>query len=197
MNKVLMLIKIIRGFFFKFLYSINVIGFFSFGSRGKIRGGKFITISQGCSFGNNCWLEAVEIYQKYKYNPEVKIGNDCIINDYFHLGCTGFISIGDDVLIGSNVLIIDHNHGVYNGDKTSSPNIKPNNRELSVGHIEIGKNVWIGDKVSIIGDVSIGDGCIIAANSVVISSFPENVIIGGNPAKVIKYWNDDINTWIK
>ena len=57
---------------------------------------------------------------------------------------------------------------------------------VSKGAVIIGKNVWVGDKVSIMPNVRIGDGAIIAANSVVTKDVPPYSIVGGNPAKVIK-----------
>jgi acetyltransferase-like isoleucine patch superfamily enzyme len=52
--------------------------------------------------------------------------------------------------------------------------------------IKIGKNCWIGSKVTVLDGVTIGTGSIIAAGSVVTKSFPENSIIGGVPAKLLK-----------
>ena len=52
--------------------------------------------------------------------------------------------------------------------------------------IKIGKNCWIGSKVTILDSVEIGSGCILAAGSVITKSFPDNSIIGGVPAKLIK-----------
>ena len=54
-----------------------------------------------------------------------------------------------------------------------------------VGGGKIGRNVWIGDKATILPDVSIGNNCIIGANSVVTKSFPDNCVIAGNPAKIL------------
>lgn len=56
----------------------------------------------------------------------------------------------------------------------------------SKGQVVIGKNVWIGDKVTILPGVSIGDGSVIAANSVVTKSIPPYSIAAGIPAKIIK-----------
>ena len=58
----------------------------------------------------------------------------------------------------------------------------------SKGAVVIGKNVWIGDKVSILSGVTIGDNAVIGANSVVTKSVPEGCIVAGVPARVIKKW---------
>ena len=65
--------------------------------------------------------------------------------------------------------------------------MRPQKRELSSkGIIKIGDNVWIGDKATILSNVSIGDGSIVAANSVVTKNVPPYSVVAGNPARVIK-----------
>ena len=57
---------------------------------------------------------------------------------------------------------------------------------ISKGAVIIGKNVWIGDKATVLPGVTIGDSVIIGANSVVTKDIPAYSIVGGNPAKIIK-----------
>ena len=61
----------------------------------------------------------------------------------------------------------------------------------SKGGIVIGDNVWIGDKCTILSGVSIGDGCIIAANSVVTQNVPSYSVVAGVPARIIKQLSDE------
>lgn len=127
-------------------------------------------------------IEAFDRYKEDEFTPEVYIGNNVNINFDFHLGCINQIVIGDNVLIGSRVIITDHNHGT--GNEKDTP---PVNRPLySKGKIYIGNNVWIGDAVVILSGVSIGDNSIIGANAVVVSNIPRNSIAVGNPAKVVR-----------
>ena len=98
------------------------------------------------------------------------------------------VFIGDNVLIGSNVLITDHQHGL-NDLKTLK--IPPSKRSLiSKGDVVIENNVWIGENAVIIPGVRIGKNSIVGANSVVTKSFKNNSIIGGVPAKLIKFSNE-------
>jgi maltose O-acetyltransferase len=57
--------------------------------------------------------------------------------------------------------------------------------------VNIGDNVWVGGGVTILPGVTIGDGTVIAAASVVTKSFPDNVVIAGNPARIIKYLKEN------
>lgn len=95
------------------------------------------------------------------------------------------ITIGDGLLTGRFVFIGDHNHGKCNSrDEMLIP---PFDRKLySKGAISIGNNVWLGDKVAVLAGVTIGDGSIIGANSVVAKDIPAYCIAAGNPARIIK-----------
>jgi acetyltransferase-like isoleucine patch superfamily enzyme len=81
-------------------------------------------------------------------------------------------------------LITDNSHG---GLDMATSGIRPIERPLVIkGDIIIGKNVWIGDKVTICSGVSIGDNVIIAANSVVVDDLPSNCMAAGIPAIIKK-----------
>ena len=109
----------------------------------------------------------------------IKIGKNVFINACCRFQDQGGISIGDGALIGHNVTIATLNHD-YNPAKRQ--NIRPK-------AVKIGKNVWIGSDSTILPGVTIGDGAIIGAGSVVTKSVPPNCIAVGNPARVIKEIN--------
>lgn len=119
------------------------------------------------------------------------IGN----NSYFCYRLTilagGDICIGDNVVIGSDVSILSYNHGT-----DAHLSIPYMHQPLVPGPISIGNNCWIGNNVVILPNVSIGNNCIIGAGSIVTKSFNDNSIIVGNPAKVIKEYNFNDNTWL-
>ncbi|HAX73748.1 MAG TPA: acetyltransferase [Firmicutes bacterium] len=104
------------------------------------------------------------------------IGNDVFINSGCHFQDQGGIIIGDGVLIGHNVVLATLNHDV-NPRKRSTLHPAP---------ITIGNHVWIGSNATVLPGVKIGNGAIIAAGAVVAKDVPDNVIVGGVPAKVIK-----------
>jgi len=126
----------------------------------------------------------------------IEFGNDVQVNDYVHITGINSIKIGNHVLIASKVFISDHNHGNYKGSLPhSSPLEPPNDRALSIGKIVIEDNVWIGEFVSVMPDVTIGKGAIIGSMSVVTKDIPPYTIAVGSPAKVIKRFNFETNCW--
>ena len=129
----------------------------------------------------------IESWAKYGdqfFNPSIRIGNNCKFGEYFHISSCNRITIGDGLLTGRFVLITDNSHGSLSLADANTPPIK--RRLDSKGEIVIGNNVWLGDKVTILAGVHIGDNVIIGANSVVTKDIPSNSMAAGNPAKVLK-----------
>ena len=92
--------------------------------------------------------------------------------------------IGNGVLTGRFVLITDNAHG---GTAKEELVIAPASRTIvSKGEVVIGNNVWLGDKVTILPGIHIGDGAVIGANSVVTKNIPAYAVACGNPARIIK-----------
>lgn len=103
------------------------------------------------------------------------IGKNVFINFDCHFQDWGGIYIGDNVLIGSQVVLATINHGIQ-------PSSRHDNRPSPI-HIENG--VWIGSHATILPGVTIGENAVIAAGAVVTRDVPANVVVGGVPAKII------------
>lgn len=153
------------------------------------KGEQYFKIGKGTSFGKALVMTAWDTYENEIFSPEVKIGENCHFGDFLHFTCINKITIGNNLLTGRWVTISDNGHGKTDYNTLQIPPIK---RRLSCkGPIEIGNNVWIGDKATILSGVKIGDGVVIAANAVVTKDIPPFSVVAGNPAKVIKdniYW---------
>ncbi len=149
-----------------------------------LKGGQYITIGTNFYSGKRLRLECWDSYRGIMYNPKITIMDNVNIGHDCHIGAINYIYVGNNVLIGSKVYISDHSHGDTTLDDLKLP---PIDRTLhSKGGVVIKDNVWIGEGVTILPAVTIGENSIIGANSVVTKSFPANCVIGGNPAKVIK-----------
>lgn len=141
-----------------------------------------IKIGEDCRFGLKTVLFAHNQYNGIPVDGHIEIGNRCLFGDFINISSINYIKIGDNLLTGRWVTITDHAHG---DTSLSQLNMPPNQRPLkSKGPVIIGKNVWIGDKATILPNVSIGDGAIIGANAVVTKDVPPFCIAVGNPATV-------------
>lgn len=182
----------------------SLIGILRFGKLGlivpinaRISGKQRIKIGVGFGAGSGLWIDAIEKYKNIKFTPEIVIGEGVSIGYSCHIGAVGSIKIQNNVLLGSRVLIIDHSHGNYDLHDGNNPlECIPINRPLHyVGPIIIERNSWIGDGVVILGNVTIGEGSIVGANSVVTKSIPPLSVAVGSPAKVIKKYSQELNQW--
>lgn len=147
-------------------------------------GGKSIIIGNNFSCDQRLRMDAFKNFLGVEFNPEIIIGNNVSIQKDCHIGAINKIIIGDNVLIASKVYISDHSHGEVNIEALKLP---PSQRKLhSKGPVIIENNVWLGEGVVVLPNVTIGENSIVGANSVVTKSFPKNSIIAGNPAKLIR-----------
>ena len=149
-----------------------------------IRGFEYIEMGDYCNWGKCCVLTAWEKYGTDKFKPCVIIGSNCNFGEYNHITSINKIIIGNGCLTGRWVTITDNAHGTSDYE---SLQINPTQRRLySKAPVIIGNNVWIGDKATILPGVKIGDGCIIAANTVVTKDVPPYSVVAGNPGVILK-----------
>lgn len=115
----------------------------------------------------------------------ISIDDGSFIGVNNHITAVNGIFIGKNLMTGPNVLIADNAHGDPHDQnvKEMNPRLRP---IYSKGQIRIGNNVWIGEHAAIMANVTIGDGAIIGANSVVTHDVEANSIYAGNPAKKIE-----------
>ncbi|MBP3817758.1 MAG: acyltransferase [Butyrivibrio sp.] len=164
----------------------------------RLRGVQYMQIGERFVAGRGLWLEAVMEYPLtgQDFVPQLIIGERVNVGEYVHIGCNHRIVIGDDVLMGSKIYITDHNHGVYRGDNADSPAVPPVDRRLTEGEsVEIGARCWIGEFVTILPGVTIGEGSIIGSQSTVTHDIPANSIAVGSPARVVKQWDVVSKQW--
>lgn len=110
---------------------------------------------------------------------EVRTGRDCTINVYTVV--RGKITIGDAVRIGAHTSILGFNHTM------TDPDVEVFRQPTTSKGITIGSDVWIGSHVVIVDGVTVGDKAMLAAGAVVTKDVPAGAVVGGNPARVIKW----------
>ena len=115
-----------------------------------------------------------------KYGKGLKIGNNSAVGQFTEFGAAGGIEIGDDVIMGSFVSFHSENHIFDDTTKLI--------REQGVTSkgIKLGNNIWVGAKVTFLDGCVVGNNSVVAAGAVVNGVFPDNVVIGGIPAKILK-----------
>ncbi|MDD3428603.1 MAG: acyltransferase [Oscillospiraceae bacterium] len=149
--------------------------------------------SQGSAFGENCFISQLAHLHDTKFtmgagcmigadaltrHADITCGKNCTINTFAYL--QGNIVMGDDVRIAPRVNIIADNHKHQDITKTIV------SQGTAGKGIKIGNDVWIGAGATVVDGLTIGSHSIIAAGSVVTKDVPDYVIVGGNPAKIIK-----------
>ncbi|MDE6868501.1 MAG: sugar O-acetyltransferase [Clostridia bacterium] len=110
------------------------------------------------------------------YGKNITVGKNVFINSGCCFQDQGGIEIGDNVLIGQQVVIATLNHDLIPKDRAN----------MSPAPIKIGNGVWVGAHATILSGVTVGNGAVIAAGAVVTKDVPENAIVAGVPAEIIK-----------
>jgi acetyltransferase-like isoleucine patch superfamily enzyme len=156
----------------------------------RIAGASRIRIGQRTRIESGATLYAIQKFAKHRYKGEIIIGNHVYLNRMFNATSASKITIGDYVSCGSNVSIVNFDHGWMEIDKDI------NSTPLMVhGEIEIAAQSWIGNNAVILGGVKIGQHCVIGAGSIVTKDIPNYSVAVGNPAKVIKQYDFEHKVW--
>lgn len=161
------------------------------------RGTKKLSFKKGFTTGRNCRFDLNSNKKKEENTYRLFFGENCKLGDNVHIVANSKVIFGDDCLLASNIFISDTSHGIYKGAIQDTPCSKPDKRALVTAPVSIGNRVWIGENVSILPGVTIGSGVIIGANSVVNKDIPDNVIVGGVPARIIKKYNFEKKVWMR
>lgn len=133
---------------------------------------------QLCKCGKHLMVNGPSVF-----HGKVSVGDYCGFNGMKILG-RGEVSIGNYFHSGIECMMITSNHN-YEGKMI------PYDSTHIIKKITIGDCVWLGNRVTIVGNVNIGEGAIIAAGSVVCKDIPPLAIVGGNPAKILKFRDSD------
>ncbi|MCZ6830541.1 MAG: acyltransferase [Gammaproteobacteria bacterium] len=134
--------------------------------------GKCVTI-----IGERAKPVKLGVWGREPESGRIDVGDYVLISPGSRLSASDEIRIGNSVMIANSVYITDSDwHGIY--DRTE--------RNARIMPVHIGDNVWLGDHAMVLKGVTIGENSVVAAKAVVTKDVPANVIVAGNPARVVK-----------
>lgn len=147
----------------------------------RISGGFIVKGDGKLQIGDNC-----RIYGKghpvtpftHGRDAEIHIGNNCFLNGT-RFGCENLIKIGNECILADARIMDTDFHPI-------NPDDRLDGKKGKIGEVILGDNVWIGAGSFILRDTHIGNGSVVAAGSVVKGYFGSNILIAGNPARVVK-----------
>ena len=172
------------------------------GSAGKIGKGSIVMppfhsnnikqfyLGENCCVNPYGWIECITSYAGVEYGSKLEIGDGTYIGHFVHIIAYGHMKIGKNVVIAERVYISDNLHGFECIDMPVMP--QPLKHP---GAVTIEDEVWIGDGVCILPNVTIGRHSVIGSNSVVTKNIPAYSVAVGIPAKVIKEYNPNTGNW--
>lgn len=165
----------------------------AFGKRSCILSPLHVDFPQNIFIGNRViireytWLAAVPLTGEV--SVKLSIGSNSVIGHFNHIYATKKVVIEENVLTADKVYISDNIHGYEDiGTPIKNQPIKQKNEVI------IGTGTWIGENACILG-AKIGKQCVIAANSVVTKDVPDFCVVAGVPAKIIKRYCMESQTW--
>ncbi|MCZ2355475.1 MAG: acyltransferase [Bacteroidia bacterium] len=186
-------VYLLRGFclFQKFVFV---------GSSSKIRGKSTLKLGRGVTIDHHCDLdgyarEGIEIGNSSKIGAYTvvsctshfsklgkgfKMGSFSGIGEFSYIGSAGGVTIGDNVIMGQYISFHSENHNFEDTSKLIR------DQGVTSQGILLGNDIWVGAKVTFLDGCQIGNHCVVAAGAVVKGTFPDNCVIGGVPAKILK-----------
>ncbi|MGH7828213.1 MAG: acyltransferase [Candidatus Binatia bacterium] len=163
---------------------------------------EFISFGDHVWLGPGCLITAVKRnppsslmhpekkYDVQTFSPGIRIGHRVNSSGNLTIGSVEQVDIDDDVLLASNVTILDNLHGYDTPDEPYK--YQPLKR---IAPVTVKRGCWIGQNVVILPGATIGEMSVIGANSVVTRSIPDRCIAVGTPARIIKRWDERTRQW--
>lgn len=139
----------------------------------------------------DAYISTVKEWAGFRYTPEIKIGDGVYIGRHLFIAAIDSVIIDNGCVLSEYVYITDHAHGLH---PERGPIMKQ--RLESKGPVRIGRHCFLGFRASIMPGVTLGDHCVVGANSVVTRSFPAYSMVAGCPAKVVKVFSLESGAWL-
>jgi acetyltransferase-like isoleucine patch superfamily enzyme len=153
---------------------------------------KEVYIGEKCIVIGWGWIDAFCEHLGRKYDARIDIGDRTYIGHRSHINACSHMKIGNDVVIADEVFISDLSHGYEDINKPvfGTPLVSP-------GPVVIEDEVWLGERVCVLPNVTIGKHSVIGCNAVVTRDIPAYSVAAGTPARVIRQYNQKTGKWEK
>ena len=139
----------------------------------------------------NTTFSVVEEHNGRRHEPRLTIGDRSVLGHDVWFSCVGRIEVGADVLIGHNVLVADSFHEY--ADRGTPVLRQP---MAPAKGVRIGDGAILGPGAAILAGAVVGKGAYVAANAVVAGHVPDHAVAAGNPAEVIRHWDQHSGEWV-
>lgn len=147
-----------------------------------------ISIGDDVTINEHSWISVVRALPGV--TPRLVIGDGTLVDRLLHIACVGEVEIGPDVLIGERVLISDTYHDY---EDVTRPIIEQPMAPYRKVTIERGVGIGLG--ACIMPGVTIGENALVAAGAVVNRDVPARTVVAGNPARVVRRWDEVEERW--
>jgi len=138
----------------------------------EIGRGATVTLGRWSWIGHRCKIRAHE--GEVSIGAKSVLGQECTISAYQH------VSIGRECIIADRVMMIDFDHGMVEVERPIRL------QGIYKRNVDVGHNVWIGYAACVLRGVTVGHNSVIGTNSVITADVPENAVVGGAPARLIR-----------
>lgn len=147
-----------------------------------------LSIGSFSNIGKDTWMRSA-LPGKGK---GICLGENSMIGRRNFISCAKEITVGKNCIFGPNVTIVDNNHEFK--DVTKPILAQGSSKPFPVS---IGEDCWIGTNAVILPGTKIGRHCVVGANSVVSGTIPNNSVVTGSPARIVRTFDKKTNRWVK
>jgi acetyltransferase-like isoleucine patch superfamily enzyme len=166
----------------------------------RIRGRRYLELARGVSIGDSSFIDArgttglvmgsgsrlgrfgivTTTSHLSRLGVGVRIGENSGVGDFYQLGASGGVTIGDNVIVGPGLYVHSQEHNYLD------PDVPIRDQGTRQAEVVIGDDCWLGSRVTLLAGTRLGARTIVAAGSVVRGEHPGGVILAGTPAKIVK-----------
>lgn len=165
-------------------------GNFNINPHCEVQNPQCLHFGRNVGIGSDTFLGPVIEDHGNKYSPKIIIGEGTWVGKHCSIAAIDKVEIGKNVLFAGYVHITDHSHGYEDITRPITPQPL-----ISKGPVIIEDDSWLGFSCEILSGVHIGKHAVVAARAVVTKDVPPYSIVAGNPARIVKRYNFEIQKW--